>query len=61
MVSFDVVGIGSEYFVVYNIYICICSADYIELPVLLYQVSTSMFGISHVVQNEKKLWNLRIG
>ena len=32
--------------------IYICSADYIELPVLLYQVSTSMFGISHVVQNE---------
>ena len=32
--------------------IYICSADYVELPVLLYQVSTSMFGISHVVQNE---------
>ena len=52
MVSSDVVGIGSEYFVVYLSCACICSADYIELPVLLYQVSTSMFGISHVVQNE---------
>ena len=36
----------------------ICSADYAELPVLLYQVSTSMLGISHAVLNEKKLWNL---
>ena len=39
----------------------ICSVDYIELPVILYQVSTSMFGISYVVQNDKKLWNLHIG
>ena len=60
MVSSDV-GTGSEYFVVYLSCVYICSADYIELPVLLYQISTSMFGISHVVQNEKKLWNLRIG
>ena len=61
MVSSDVVGIGSEYFVVYLcVYIYICSADYVELPVLLYQVSTPMFSMSHVVQNEK-LWNLHIG
>ena len=33
----DVVGIGSEYFVVYfRVYIYICSADYVRLPVLLY-------------------------
>ena len=32
-----------------------------NIPVLLYQASTSMFGISHVVKNEKKLWNLHIG
>ena len=53
MVSSDVVGIGSEYFVVCLscAYIPgICSADYVELPVLLYQVSTSMFGISYVLQ-----------
>ena len=63
MVSSDVVGIGSEYFVVCLscAYIPgICSADYVELPVLLYQVSTPMFSMSHVVQNEK-LWNLHIG
>ena len=42
MVSPVVVGIGSEYFVVYlsyvyteYIYVYICSADYVELPVLL--------------------------
>ena len=64
MVSSDVVGIGSEYFVVYlscvyiYCYSSVCSADYVELPVLLYQVSTLTFGISHAVQNEKKLWNL---
>ena len=26
-----------------------------------YFVSTSMFGISHAVENDKKLWNLHIG
>ena len=38
MVSPDVVDIGSECFVVYLscVYIYICSADYAELPVLLY-------------------------
>ena len=37
MVSADVVGIGSKYFVVYfRMYIYICSADYVGLPVLLY-------------------------
>ena len=38
MVSPDVVGIGSEYFVVYfrTWYVYICSADYVGLPVLLY-------------------------
>ena len=52
--------IGSEYFVVYLSCVYIYTADYVELPVLLYQVSTSMFGVSHVVQNEM-LWNLHIG
>ena len=34
----------------------ICSAGYVELLiVLLYQVSTSMLGVSHAIQNEKKL------
>ena len=61
LVSPDVVGIGYEYFVVYLSCVYICSPDYVELPVLMYQVSTSMFGISHAVQNEKKLWNLHIG
>ena len=61
MVSSDVMGIGSEYFVVYLSSVYIYTADYVELPVLLYQVSTSMFGISHVAQNEKKLWDLHIG
>ena len=28
----------------------ICSSDYVGLPVLVYQVSISMFGISHVVE-----------
>ena len=57
MVSPDVVGIGSEYFVVYfRMYIC--SADYVGLPVLLYLLH-SMFGVSHAIQNEK-LWNLHI-
>ena len=29
-------GIGSEYFVVYLSCVYICSADYVELPVILY-------------------------
>ena len=36
LVSPDVLGIGSEYFVVYLSCVYICSADYVELPVLLY-------------------------
>ena len=57
MVSPDIVDIGSEYFVVYllcvyvYIYIYVCSAGYAELPV----VYTSMFGVSHSVQKDKKL------
>ena len=39
-----------------SIFGCICSADYVGLPVLF--VSTSMFGMSYAIQNEKKLWNL---
>ena len=58
MVS-DVVGIGSEYFVVCLSCVYICSADYVELPVILYLLQC--FGISPVVQNEKKLWNFHIG
>ena len=44
-----------------RVYMYICSADHVELPVLLYryQVSTPMVGLSHVVQN-KKLWNLLV-
>ena len=73
-----------KYFVVYFLCVYICSAGYVELPVLLYLlrclvyhmlsetrrnsrslhrviaytsvVSTSMLGVSHAVQNEKKLW-----
>ena len=58
MVSPDVVDIGSDYFVVYLscvyiIYIYI----YVRLVMPSYLlVSTSMLGISHAVQNEKKLW-----
>ena len=36
MASPDVVDIGSEYFVAYLSCVYICSADYRELPVLLY-------------------------
>ena len=36
----------------------ICSADDVELPVPSYLLS--MFGISHAVQNEKKLWTSHI-
>ena len=35
MVSPDVVDIGSEYFVVYLSCVYICSADYVELPIVL--------------------------
>ena len=65
MVSSDVVGIGSEYmyFVVYlscvYIYVRLIMSSYLFFCTW-YQVSASMFGISHVVQNEK-LWNLQIG
>ena len=56
----DVVDIGSKYFVcllVVLIYI-ICSYGYSELPVPSYLLS--LFGISHAVQNEKKLWTSHI-
>ena len=36
LVSPDVVGIGSEYFVDYLSCVYICSADHVELPVILY-------------------------
>ena len=52
MVSSDVVGIGSEYmyFVVYLscVYIYICSADYVELPVLLYLVPGICFNVWYI-------------
>ena len=54
MVSSDVVGIGSEYFVVYLSCVYVCSADYAGLPVLLYLLQCL---VSHAIQNEK-LWNL---
>ena len=48
LVSPDVVGIGSEYFVVY----LSCVYIYIRLIMSSYLifVSTSMFGVSHAVQ-----------
>ena len=53
MVSPNVVGSGSEYFVVYfRMYILsIRSADCVGLPVLLYLLH-SMSGISHAIQND---------
>ena len=60
MVSPDVVDIGSEYFAVYLSRVVytpsICSAGYAELPVVLLYQLHSMLGVSHAVQNEKKLW-----
>ena len=55
MVSPDVVGIGSEYFVVYfRVYIII----YVRLIMSGYLFFCIYFsGISHDIQNEK-LWNL---
>ena len=53
------VDIGSEYFVYLScVYSYICSADDVELPVPSYLLS--LFGISHAVQNEKKLWTSHI-
>ena len=45
-----------EYFVVYLlcVYTGICLAGSVELPIGSV-VSTSMLGVSHAVQNEKKL------
>ena len=45
-----------EYFV-YLLCVYICSAGYVELPTSIYcsVVSTSMLGVSHAVQNDKKL------
>ena len=59
VVSPDVVGIGSEYVVFYLscVYICVCVR--LIMSGYLSFVSTSMFGISHAIQNEK-LWNLHI-
>ena len=53
MVSPDVVGIGSEYFVVYLS--CLYMFGWLCRSTCSF-VFTSMFGISHAVQN--KLWNL---
>ena len=51
LVSPDVVGIGSEYFVVY----LSCVYIYIRLIMSSYLifVSTSMFGVSHAVQMKR--------
>ena len=47
MVSPDVVGIGSEYFVVYfRVYMC--SADYAALPVLFYLLQCLVY---HMLSN----------
>ena len=56
----DVVDIGSGYFVVYFVFVMrtymfgwLCRATYCSVG------STSMLGVSHAVQNEKKLWKSR--
>ena len=56
-VSPDVVDIGEFCCLFVACVDYICSAGYVELPiVLLYDgVSTSMLGVSHAVQNKKKL------
>ena len=37
------------------------SADCVELPVFLYLLQCLVPGVSHAIQNEKRLWNLHIG
>ena len=54
MVSPDVVDIGSEYFVVY-LCVCICSADYAELPVLLYLLQCLVY---HMLSKTRSSGNL---
>ena len=57
MVSPDVVDIGSEYSVVYLS--CVYTPSiYVPLilPSYLFFASTSILGISHAVENEKKFW-----
>ena len=36
----------------------LCSAGYVELPIVLlyFEVSTLMLGVSHAIQNKKKLY-----
>ena len=58
MVSPDVVGIGSEYFVVYfrmYIYVRLIMSGYLFFCIYF---NVWYSGISHAIQNEK-LWNLR--
>ena len=58
VVSPDVVDIGSESFVVYLS--CVYYVRLVMPSYLLFcctRVSTSMLGIAHAVQNERKLWN----
>ena len=52
-VSPDVVYIGL-FCCLFVVCIYICLAGYVELPIGSV-VSTSMLGVSHAVQNEKKL------
>ena len=51
LVSPNVVGIGSEYFVVYLSCVYICSADYVELPVILYLLQCSVY---HMLSKMKR-------
>ena len=44
-----------ECFVVYLLCVYICSACCVELPSVLLYLLRSMLGVSHAVQNEKKL------
>ena len=53
LVSLHVVGIESEYFVVYLSCVYICEADHVELPVILYLLCNVWYIT--FCPNEKKL------
>ena len=60
----DVVGIGTAQSML-SIFVCIyvrlIMSGYLFFCIYLTcNVSTSMFGVSHAIQNEKKLWNLHV-
>ena len=51
MVSPDVVGVGSEHFVVYLSCIRICSTVYVELPVLLYLLQYLVYHMLFILSS----------